>query len=158
MAQSFDVVALALADATRAARKRLDAQLKAFDKDLSQSRWAVLTEIERAEPHHALTQIQLADRLGIETATLVGLLNNLVKAGWVSRRRSPVDGRANVIELTTSGRALKRRATPVVQRFRRDLFAGLEQQDLLTALRVFRTIKRNADAFGSDNVGKRNKS
>lgn len=140
---TIETLARALVEATRAARKRLDDELKGFSPRLSQARWAVLAEISRADGER-LTQNALACRLGIETATLVGLLNGLSKAGWVVRRPSSLDRRANVLELTVAGQALIRNVTPMVKRFRRSLFSGLPAEDLQSASRVFAAIQKNA--------------
>ncbi|MBL8913179.1 MAG: MarR family transcriptional regulator [Archangium sp.] len=52
----------------------------------------------------------LGDRLALDSGTLTPLLQKMERAGLVSRARDAEDNRVVRISLTTSGRALKRKA------------------------------------------------
>jgi DNA-binding MarR family transcriptional regulator len=56
--------------------------------------------------HGARTQIQLAQRAGCEPPSITLMVRKLEAGGLVSRRPSPTDGRATIVELTAVGRAL----------------------------------------------------
>ena len=50
------------------------------------------------------SQLALAETLGIDRTTMVGLLDELERKGLVSRRPDPSDRRRNVAELTAQGK------------------------------------------------------
>lgn len=53
---------------------------------------------------------EIARRLSLEPATLSPLLKRLEAGGFVARRRDPQDERAVTVDLTPTGRRLRRRA------------------------------------------------
>jgi DNA-binding MarR family transcriptional regulator len=63
----------------------------------------LLLELESEGPR---TQAQLAAASGYEPPTITMSLRQLEAAGFVLRRPSPTDGRATLVELTDTGRAL----------------------------------------------------
>ena len=50
------------------------------------------------------SQLQVAQRLGIDRTTMVALLDVLERQGVVARRPDPNDRRRNIVELTDQGR------------------------------------------------------
>lgn len=90
---------------------------------LSSAQWRPLLLLyESAEP---MTQVQIARSLGMESPTLVRLLDRLTDKGWIARRNCPGDRRAYHVELTPSARNLCARIEHTVSRMR-----GLILQDL----------------------------
>ncbi|ARP95443.1 MarR family winged helix-turn-helix transcriptional regulator [Bordetella genomosp. 13] len=79
----------------------------------------------------------LADALGIEGPSLVRLLDHLVAAGLIERREDPSDRRARTLHLTESGQALRAKLEDVLTRIRRELFKGIDGNDIEACLRVF---------------------
>lgn len=59
---------------------------------------------------------EIGDRLELDSGTLTPLLKRLEAAGLVRRRRGTVDQRQVRIELTSSGKSLRRRAEGVPER------------------------------------------
>ncbi|HWC83570.1 MAG TPA: MarR family transcriptional regulator [Pseudonocardiaceae bacterium] len=57
------------------------------------------------------SQLQVAQRLGIDRTTMVALLDTLENKGLVSRHPHADDRRRNVVELTGAGQDTLRRAT-----------------------------------------------
>ncbi|WP_306212534.1 MarR family winged helix-turn-helix transcriptional regulator [Actinoplanes sp. RD1] len=49
------------------------------------------------------SQLQVAQRLGIDRTTMVALLDELERKGVVARRPDPADRRRNIVELTDQG-------------------------------------------------------
>ncbi|MBI3793573.1 MAG: MarR family transcriptional regulator [Nitrospinae bacterium] len=64
---------------------------------LSQAKWRVLLNISKHKG--ALNQTHLAECIGVETPTLVRLLDRLEKDGWVKRLDSPADRRVKIVKL-----------------------------------------------------------
>ena len=60
--------------------------------------------------HDAVPQADLAENLCIDANNTVILLNELERAGWVSRERDPSDRRRHLVRITDSGRAAVERA------------------------------------------------
>ncbi|HJU31944.1 MAG TPA: MarR family transcriptional regulator [Hyphomicrobiaceae bacterium] len=74
--------------------------------DIRPAQFSVLVVIEA---NSGLSQADLAERLGIERARLVRLLDGLEKRGLIRRRASPHDRRSHALSLTRGGqRSLKR--------------------------------------------------
>jgi len=77
---------------------------KLTDFNLTGAQFCVLTKLFEEE---GLTQTQLAQRLYIESPTLVRTLDRLEEANLIERRRVPEDRRAFHIFLTDKGRSLE---------------------------------------------------
>lgn len=74
--------------------------------DIRPAQYAVLVVIEA---NSGLSQADVAERLGIERARLVRLLDGLERRGLIRRRASPRDRRSHALILTRTGhRDLKR--------------------------------------------------
>jgi MarR family transcriptional regulator for hemolysin len=70
---------------------------------VSQAGWMTIAAVARAQL--PLSQTDLADRLGVEGATIVTMVDRLVKAWLVVRERSATDRRINHVVITKSGSA-----------------------------------------------------
>src|SRR3989440_12880823 len=79
----------------RAWRQKLDQRLKPMG--LSQAKWRTLMHLSLAP--EALTQAEIAARLGVEEPTVVTLLHRLEKEGWINRKSSPRDRRCKMVLL-----------------------------------------------------------
>jgi len=80
---------------------------------------------------------ELAEVLGIEPASLVRQLDQLVDAALIERRESRVDRRAKTLHLTDSGRATCAGIEAALDVLRSQIFDGIDDVDLQTCLRVF---------------------
>ena len=90
---------LALHHAARAWRLVLDRRLK--DLGVGQAGWLSIGVI--AKSRQALSQSELADRVGVEAATMVPMIDRLVKSGLVQRVPSELDRRIKLVLLTPAG-------------------------------------------------------
>ncbi|WP_447589917.1 MarR family winged helix-turn-helix transcriptional regulator [Aquipseudomonas campi] len=82
-------------------------------------------------------QVQLAQAVGIEGASLVRPLDQLCAAGLIERSEDAGDRRAKVITLTPAGRALCATLEAELVELRRKVLQDLPEADLAAALRVF---------------------
>jgi len=80
---------------------------------------------------------ELAEVLGIEPASLVRQLDQLVDAALIERRDSQVDRRAKTLHLTDAGRATCAGIEASLDVLRAQIFDGIDEIDLQTCLRVF---------------------
>jgi MarR family transcriptional regulator for hemolysin len=85
-------------------------------------------------------QVTVAQACGLESPSLVRLLDQLGKAGLVQRTEDPTDRRAKSLSLTDEGRALANSIEEELIRLRRDIFSHIDPADLDATLRVFKAI------------------
>jgi DNA-binding MarR family transcriptional regulator len=71
----------------------------------------ILTLVTEWEP---MTQKALGDMLRIDRTTMVSLIDDLERKGYVVRRRHPRDRRAFLVQPTPSGRAAKVQAVAIL--------------------------------------------
>ncbi|MDI2131132.1 MarR family winged helix-turn-helix transcriptional regulator [Yinghuangia seranimata] len=104
---------------------------------------AVLAVLAASRP---LSQLDAAQRLGVDRTTMVALVDALEAKGLVERRRSEEDRRRNVVELTTRGKRVRADAEEARQAAERAFLAPLGDREaavLTQALRVLATAKRD---------------
>ncbi|MDE1994598.1 MAG: winged helix DNA-binding protein [Rhizobiaceae bacterium] len=90
-------------------------------------------------------QLDLAEAVGLEGASLVRLLDQLCGAGLVERREDASDRRAKMLFLTDSGRTLALQIEQELVALRERVFGGVSVEDLEATLRVFRVIEEAAN-------------
>jgi MarR family transcriptional regulator, organic hydroperoxide resistance regulator len=73
--------------------------------DLTYSQWQVLSLVGKGSPAPT-TQRQIQSCLRVESATLTGVIDGLVRRGWLVRRENAEDRRVNELTLTDAGRAV----------------------------------------------------
>lgn len=89
-------------------------------------------------------QVKVAHAAGMESPTLVRLLDQLCKAGIVCRTEDPNDRRAKALSLTDKGRELAGSIEIELTRLRADVLKNVEPADLDAALRVFQAFSNAA--------------
>ncbi|MDU8927523.1 MarR family transcriptional regulator [Alisedimentitalea sp. MJ-SS2] len=83
-----------------------------------------------------LTQRDLVDRLDLEQATVANTLSRMERDGLITRRASPNDGRARIVELTQASKEMREEATQAAMAQNRAALSGLtvEEQAQLVGL------------------------
>jgi MarR family transcriptional regulator for hemolysin len=94
-----------------------------------------------------VNQVTVAQAAGMESPTLVRLLDQLCAADIVCRTEDPTDRRAKSLSLTESGRSLALAIEEELLRLRREVLKGVSEADLHATLRVFQAF---ADAANRD--------
>src|SRR6202166_489432 len=116
----------ALHSTSRAWRQALDRRLKYLG--VSQASW--MTIAVAAKARGPLSQSELADRLAVEGATMVAMVDRLVKAGLVIRDPSTTDRRIKRIVLTQAGNVLYDKVRAEAAAFRKELLADMDPKKL----------------------------
>src|SRR6202021_3486083 len=106
---------------SKACRQALDRRLKFLG--VSQASW--MTIAVAAKAREPLSQTELAQGLGVEVATMVAMVDRLVKAGLVLREPSTTDRRVKRVVLTAAGAALYSKVRTEAIAFRKELLAGI---------------------------------
>ena len=128
-----------LAQASRAWRAELDRRLSHLG--LSQARWLVLLHLGRFAEQP--TQRELAQSVGVEGPTLARLLDSLEAQGLVRRLAVPEDRRAKKIALSPEAKPLIERIEAISSQLRRELFQGIDPEDLQRCQQVHSHILAN---------------
>ncbi|BAV72223.1 MarR family transcriptional regulator [Pseudomonas chlororaphis subsp. aurantiaca] len=89
-------------------------------------------------------QVTVAQAAGMESPSLVRLLDQLCSAGYVCRTEDPHDRRARCLSLTDTGRELVQSVEGELVRLRREVLEGITAADLEAALKVIRAFESAA--------------
>jgi len=119
----------ALHSTSRSWRQAVDRKLKYLG--VSQASW--MTIAIAAKARSPLSQSELADKLGVEGATMVAMIDRLVKAGLVMREASTTDRRVKRVILTPAGVKIYDKVRAEAVALRKELLADTDQKKLLIA-------------------------
>jgi MarR family transcriptional regulator for hemolysin len=132
---------LVLFGTARAWRTKLDQRLRPLG--LSQGKWRTLMHLSQGG--NRLTQKEIAERMGIEGATLAGLLDRLENDGWVERRDSAEDRRCKTVHLQRRSKAVLDKIFNTAHDLRSELIEDISERDLETCIRVLSKIRDKAE-------------
>jgi MarR family transcriptional regulator for hemolysin len=125
----------------RAWRQKLDERLKPMG--LSQAKWRTLMHLSIAQ--EALTQAEIAARLGVEEPTVVTLLHRLEREAWITRTNSPHDRRCKMVVLGRRAQRVIAQINAAAEKLRHELLASISESDLQTCMRVLARIRERAE-------------
>ena len=115
---------------------------------LSDATWRPLVHL--AEGGDGISQRDLAARIGLDTSTLVRLLDLLEARRFVERRVDAMDRRARLIHLTQEGRIELTRIRAMLLQAERDLLADVSEDEIEAMLAAFTRMAARADALLSE--------
>jgi MarR family transcriptional regulator for hemolysin len=127
----------ALYGTARAWRQAVDRRLKYLG--VSQASW--MTIAVAAKAREPLSQSELADRLAVEGATMVAMVDRLVKAGLVKREPSTVDRRIKRVVITEAGYRLFDAVKTEAAAVRKELLSKLDPRKLEAATDVLEALQ-----------------
>ena len=133
----------ALHNTARAWKAAIDRRLKYLG--MSQASWTTIAAIAKADA--PMSQIELANKLGIEAATMVTMIDRLSKAGLILREASPTDRRVKLIVLTDEGRELFAKVKREADILRMELLADIDAKKLLAATELLEHLQRVTESF-----------
>lgn len=131
----------ALHNSARSWRLALDRRLKHLG--VSQASWLTIAVAARA--NSPLSQSELAYRLGVEGATMVAMIDRLVRAGLVIRVPSETDRRVKKVDLTENGKRLYESLKAEADMFRRELLAVIAPERLVAATELLEQLQAILD-------------
>ncbi len=117
-------------------RKVIHAELAAAG--LTDATWSPLVHLDAGGD--GITQTELAERLALDTSSLVRLLDILSDRGLIERRVDPRDRRARLIVLTPAGEAEVARIRSHIIAAEAELLSGLSDDEVEMMLGAFAKI------------------
>jgi MarR family transcriptional regulator, transcriptional regulator for hemolysin len=127
----------ALHSTARAWRQTVDRRLKYLG--VSQASW--MTIAVAANANQPLSQSELADRLAVEGATMVAMVDRLVKAGLVKREPSTTDRRVKRVVITEAGYRLFNTVKTEAAAVRKELLSKMDPKKLEAATGVLEALQ-----------------
>lgn len=118
-------------------RSTIDARLEPMG--LSHALWRPLLALHGTDG--PMTQTELARALGLESPTLVRLLDRLTEKGWIERRSCPGDRRAYHVALTPHALGLCANIEREVAAIRHEAIGGIRSSELLAAVSVMERVR-----------------
>jgi MarR family transcriptional regulator for hemolysin len=127
----------ALHSTSRSWRQAVDRRLK--NLGVSQASW--MTIAMAAKARSPLSQSELADKLAVEGATMVAMIDRLVKAGLVLREASTTDRRVKRIVLTPAGFKIYEKVKTEAASLRKELLQNTDPKKLLMATELLEALQ-----------------
>jgi MarR family transcriptional regulator for hemolysin len=110
---------------------------------LSQAKWRTLMHLSLAGD--ALTQAEIAARLGVEEPSVVTLLHRLEREDWITRSNSPRDRRCKMVLLGRRAERVIAQINSTAETLRHELMADIPISELQTCMKVLASIRDRAD-------------
>jgi MarR family transcriptional regulator for hemolysin len=123
---------------SHAFRRSLNTELE--KQGITYRQWEVLAWIAF---EGGLSQVELADRLGIEAPTLVGILDRMERDGWLDRYNCPNDRRRKRIRATEKAEMVWVRMVECARKVRAIARAGLSDEELHLLKSICERIRDN---------------
>lgn len=111
--------------------REMDRRLKNHDVTISQ--WAILRLLWLKEGR---SQVELQEHLGLDGATVTGLLQRMTLAGLIQRKPDLTDKRVQRVFLTERGRELEKGGNAVERELHSQLFAGFTDDEKTFFMRL----------------------
>lgn len=125
--------------AAKAFQRSFDIELRK-NAGVSLSQWRVVGALV-IQP--GLTQKEIADKVGIEGATLVPIIDKMEKEGLLKRKPDSDDRRVNRIYLTQKADSLWEAMIECALRIRKSSLKNISESDIQTTLETLRKISKN---------------
>ncbi|MCQ2079320.1 MAG: MarR family transcriptional regulator [archaeon] len=117
--------------------------LKKYDADLCPLQTEALVVIH--DNGGSMVQKHLESILGIRKSTLSGMLNTMIKNGFIEKRDSETDQRSKVVCLTRKGEEFYDTALRDLVLLDNTITAGIPPEDLETMMRVIDRMRSNVE-------------
>lgn len=135
-----DSIGYWICSTSHAFRRALNTELA--KEGITYRQWEVLARIAL---HGELTQTELAECLGIEAPTLVGILDRMERDGWLDRYGCPNDRRKKRIRATEKAEAVWARMVDCAHRVRIRARDGLSSEEVGQLRAICAKIRSNLE-------------
>ncbi|MGI0102039.1 MAG: MarR family winged helix-turn-helix transcriptional regulator [Nitrosotalea sp.] len=111
---------------------------------LTSSQWKVILALNLFD---GLSQRELADKIYVDSSTLVPVIDKMEKNGLLERKLDSKDRRHNRLYLTKKSESVVGSITQTILQLRKMLYKGLSKGDLESMRPNLKSIIDNADKF-----------
>lgn len=118
----------------------LDSKLRPYGVTVSQ--WTLLKKVWQQEGR---SQVELQEHLGLEAATITGLIQRMTNLGLVQRRPDPNDKRVQRVYLTERGHELKSLTASLLEEVNAHAMQGFTADEQEFFMRLLKRALRNFD-------------
>jgi MarR family transcriptional regulator for hemolysin len=118
-------------------RAAMDKRLRPLG--LSEAKWRTVLLLARSD--HPVSQIELANLLGIEAPSLARLLDRLGADGWIERQTAEHDRRIKTIHLLPKAAGVIKKIDAVIVAVRREVLCDLSGAEVLACARTLKNIR-----------------
>lgn len=132
-------VGFAVNNTAKSFQKSLDMELRR-NAGVTLSQWRVVGSLV-LQP--GLTQKEIAEKIGIEAATLVPMIDKMEKEGLLKRKPDLADRRVNRIYLTSKADSLWASMTDCALKVRKSSTKNIPESDIQITLDTLRKISKN---------------
>lgn len=123
-------------------RQAVDRRMK--EDGLSMSSWMAVATIAIQET--PISQKELAQALGLEDASVVPLIDRLVKQQLVERIQPEEDRRKRLLHVTPQGDVLYQKLKIEADKLRSELLSGINHDELVITQRVLQQLLKATEA------------
>ena len=134
---------LIIKSTSKSLEKALDAELRG-QYGLSGGQWKVILSLSI---QNGLSQKDLAERIFVDSTTLVPIIDGMEKKGLVERRTDPKDRRNNNVFLTKKSESFVDPIIEIILRMRKIFFKNIPENDLEITKNILKKISANADLY-----------
>jgi len=99
-----------------------------------------------------LSQADLAEKIGIEPPTLVGILDRMERDGWISRLPCPDDRRKKLISPTEAAEPIWAKIVQCAVRVRTCAVRGLSETEVTELKRMLNVVQENLNQHRAEEV------
>lgn len=118
-----------------------------LDMELSKTELFALILVER---HGEIIMSQLADYINIPMSTATGIIDRMVRNGYLKRERSEHDRRIVAIQLADKGRLYTAEFKKIVSRYISGVMEVLTEEEKATMFRVFAKVTDSLRKINQD--------
>lgn len=118
-------------------------QLSRVELGLSRAQCRLIGQVAYSETGRAPTQAELAQNLDLTPMAVATLVDRMAAAGWISRRPSETDRRANSIELQPRAEAAMDKALAVSDRVQEAALAGFSAAERKQLVAMLQRVRAN---------------
>ncbi|HEY3639058.1 MAG TPA: MarR family transcriptional regulator [Rhizomicrobium sp.] len=118
------------------------------DRELTKQQYLVLCALEQ---HEGVSQTALVEATGIDRSTLAEMVHRMLLRGYLTRKRTEEDARANAVAITQSGKRILKAARLAAERAERALLEPLAPQDRSRFIKYLALIAAAAEHYAAGN-------
>ena len=118
-------------------------QLSREQLGLSRAQCRLIGQVAYSESGHPPTQAELAQNLDLTPMAVATMVDRMEAAGWITRRQSATDRRANAIELQPQAEQAIDKAVTLSDQVQEGALAGLDAAERKQLLALLQRVRAN---------------